>query len=335
MNIFTEWHHGGLFHAQQMLWEKRLGWKLFGPVGTQWVQEGFWKLSALPDTIMQYLSPLVCEKRPDGFFYYHDKGEDIDQRRLTLDQFKEMKIDVILCTLAEHEYSFRELRDKYQPQAKYIRLSGNVGEQVNWDNFDNFIDTTGLYRPPENKNTVCIGQEFPLDTFGWAPPVKHKTIKNFMNQLSESNALPIWKKIKELLPDFEFKMHGSNGDDKMIDGLPALGDAMRDMSFLFQVKHHGEGFGHVIHNAYSVGRPAIAMMEFYKGKLASRFLIDDFSAILIDDKDWPTLVKKIRYWSEPEKHLEMCKNARGLFEKYVNFDDDEKKFRVFLERVMS
>jgi len=333
MNIFTEWHHGGLFHAQQMLWEKRLGWTLFGPVGTQWVSEGFWKLSEIPATIKQYLDPLSCEKREDGFFYYFDKGEQIWQRRLTLDQFKGMKFDVILCTLAEHESTFRELRNKYQPQAKYIRLSGNTGEHVNWDNFDNFIDTTGLYRPPENKNAVVIGQEFPLDTFGWAPPVKHKTIKNFMNQLRESNAIPIWQDLKYHLPDFEFKMHGSNGDDGMIDGLAALGDAMRDMSFLFQVKHHGEGFGHVIHNSYSVGRPAIAMMEFYKGKLASRFLIDDFSAILLDDKDWSSLVEKIRYWSEPEKHLEMCKNARSLFEKYVNFDEDEKKFRVFLERL--
>jgi hypothetical protein len=154
-----------------------------------------------------------------------------------------------------------------------------------------------------------------------------------MNQLNEAKALPIWQELKEQLPEFEFKMHGSNGDDGMIDGLQAMGDAMRDMSFLFQVKHHGEGFGHVIHNCYSVGRPAIAMMEFYEGKLASRFLIDDFSAILIDDKDWPTLVSKIRYWSEPEKHLEMCRNARGLFEKYVNFDEDEKKFRVFMERL--
>jgi hypothetical protein len=112
-----------------------------------------------------------------------------------------------------------------------------------------------------------------------------------------------------------------------------MGDTMRDMAFLFQVKHHGEGFGHIIHNSYSVGRPAIAMMEFYKGKLASHFLIDDFSAILIDNKDWETLTEKIRYWSEPENHHRMCVNAKELFEKYVDFDIDERRFRVFLERL--
>ena len=154
-----------------------------------------------------------------------------------------------------------------------------------------------------------------------------------MNQLPEAGALPIWNQLKKELPDYEFKMHGSNGTEGMIDGLQALGDAMRDMGFLFQVKHHGEGFGHVIHNAYSVGRPAIAMLEFYRGKLASHFLIDDFSAIIIDDKNYKTLCEKIRYWSEPERHNEMCKNARSLFEKYVNFDEDEQRFRVFLERL--
>ena len=331
--VFTEWHHGGLFHAQQLLWEKRLGGMLFGPVGGQWVSEGFWKLSSLPDTIKQYLDPLNCYKKSDGFLYYHDKGEEIEQRRITLDMFKTMKFDVILCTLAEHEYTFRELWKKYQPQAKYIRLSGNVGEHVNWNNFDNFIDTTGLYKPPENINAVTICQEFPLDTFGYAPPKNHKIIKNYMNQLKEANALPVWQILKSKLPDFQFKMHGSNGDDGMIDGAQAIGDGMRDMAFLFQVKHHGEGFGHVIHNSYSVGRPAIAMLEFYKGKLAEHFLIDGYSAILLDGKTFDQIVKEIRFWSEPSNHLTMCQNARQLFEKYVDFDKDEVRFREFLQKL--
>lgn len=331
--IFTEWHHGGLFHAQQMLWEKRLGYQLFGPVGGQWVSEGFWKLSQNADTIKQYLDVMSCVKNDDGFLYYHDKGENIEQRRITLEQFKLMKFDVILCTLAEHEYTFRELWQKYQPQAKYIRLSGNVGENVNWDNFNNFIDTTGLYKPPENINAVCIGQEFPLDTFGYAPPTNHKSIKNYMNQLREANALSIWEEFKKRMPEFEFKMHGSNGDDGMVDGSQAIGDGMRDMGFLFQVKHHGEGFGHVIHNSYSVGRPAIVMLEFYKGKLAEHFLIDGFSAILLDGKSFDQVVEEIRFWSIPENHLKMCQNARELFETYVDFDKDEIKFRDFLAKL--
>ncbi len=223
--------------------------------------------------------------------------------------------------------------EKYQPQAKFIRLSGNTGERTDFSVFNNFIDTTGIYKPPEHINTVQMCQEFPLDTFYYEEPKNHKTVKNFMNEMNNAKSLPIWRGLQDRLPEYDFKMHGSNGDDGMIEGLKALGDSMRDMGFLFHVKHHGEGFGHVIHNAYSVGRPAIAMMEFYEGKLASHFLIDDFSAILLDDKSWEKAVEKIRYWSEPENHLQMCKNARGLFEKYVDFDEDEKRFRIFLSNL--
>jgi hypothetical protein len=333
MNVFTEWHHGGLFHSQQMLWEGRLGGKLFAPVGTQWVTEGYWKLSELPETIKQYLDPLSCRKDPDGYLYYPDESENIEQRRITFEQFKETKFDIILCTLQEHEIIYRDLQKKYQPQAKFIRLSGNTGERTDFSIFDNFIDTTGIYNPPPHINTVQMCQEFPLESFYFEEPKNHKTIKNFMNEMHTAKSLPIWEGLRALLPDYTFKMHGSNGDDGMIAGLPALGDSMRDMAFLFHVKHHGEGFGHVIHNSYSGGRPAIAMMEFYRGKLAEHFLIDDFSAILLDNKNYEQAVEKIRFWSIPENHLRMCKNARGLFEKYVNFDEDEKRFRKFLENL--
>jgi len=330
IKVFTEWHHGGLFHAQVLLWEKRLGGQVFGPVGYEWVKAGYWRLSGKPETQKQYLEPGYCHQRGDGKLYYFDKAENINQRRISLDNFKKEKFDVILCTLQEHEKSFRWLRDKYQPQAAYIRLVGNTGEQVDWDRFDNFIDTTGLYQPPSRINSIKIAQEFPLDTFYYKEPENHTTVTNLMNCLKEADAYQIWLWLKGKLPDWKFFMHGSLGDDGMIDGLSALGDKIRDSAFIFQVKHHGEGFGHVIHNAYACGRPVITVAEFYRGKLAERFLIDGFSAILLDDKSPDEALEQIKYFADPQRHKQMCENARGLFEKYVDFDDDFKRFKIFL-----
>ncbi len=332
--VFTEWHHGGLFHFISLLFEKRLGGMVFGPVGYEWQKNGFWRLSKLPDTIKQYLEPSYTKEAADGWHYYYDKAELSTQRRIFLEEFKKMKFDIILCTLQEHEYSFRELWQKYQPQAKYIRLTGNVGEQVNWDNFYNYIDTSGLYRPPSSINSIVINQEFPLDHFYYQDPVNHRRISNFMNNLRETPALQIWEALKPKLLDFDFKMHGSNGDDGMIDGLNNLGQAMRESAFIFQIKHHGEGFGHVIHNAYACGRPVITLMEHYRGKLAEKFLRNDYSAIVIDDYDLDTLVRKIRYWSIPENHLRMCRNAYNIFRETVDFNDDEIRFREFMERLI-
>ena len=331
--VFTEWHHGALFQAMVNLFEKRLGGMVFAPVGFEWQKEGYWRLSPNSETIKQYLDPASCLPGSDGWLYYYDPAELRVQRRITLDQFKETEFDIILCTLQEHETSFWELWKKYQPQAKYIRLTGNWGEKIDWSRFSNFIDTTGLYQPPATHNSVVINQEFPLEYFYYSEPVNHKRIANFMNLLRESPAIQIWERLKGAMPDFDFKMYGAGGDDGNITGLDKLGQAMRDSAFFFHVKHHGEGFGHVIHNAYAVGRPVITLFEHYRGKLASRFLINDYSAILIDDYDLSTLTQKIRFWSEPKNHKKMCENARDLFKKYVNFDEDERKIREFIKKL--
>ncbi len=334
MKVFTEWHHGGLFHSLQMMFEGRLGGELFAQVGYDWEENGYWNINDLPTTKIQYLNPDYCIKGKAGIPLFYDPSEEIFQKRITLADFKQTKFDVILCTLQAHQEPFRQLRDRYQPQAKLIRLCGNTGEQVNYEGLDGFIDTTGLYRPPENLPHVIINQEFPMAPFFWEAPKNHKTIKNYMNCLREAQCYPIWQFLKREMPDFDFKMHGSNGDDGGIVGLFNIGKSMRDAGFVFQVKHQGEGFGHIIHNAYASGRPIIGVYEYYAGKLASKFLINDYSAILLDDLTPPEVIKKIKYWSEPERHLTMCQNAYKLFKDYVSFDEDEKKFRTFLGQVM-
>ncbi len=334
MKVFTEWHHGGLFHSMQMLWEGRLGGSLFCQVGFDWADQGYWNINDLPTTKIQYLDPKHCITGKAGIPLYFDPSEEIFQKRISLEDFKNTKFDVILCTLQNHQEAFKKLRDYYQPQAKLIRLCGNTGEQIDYSLFEGFIDTTGLYSPPDSIPHVTINQEFPTSPFFWEAPKKHTVIKNYMNCLREAKAFPIWQYYKANMPDFEFKMHGSNGDDGGIVGLNNMGKSLRDASFVFQIKHHGEGFGHVIHNAYASGRPVIAVYEFYAGKLASKFLINDYSAILIDNLTPPQAIEKIRFWSEPERHQTMCKNAYNLFKDHVSFDEDEIKFRAFLESVM-
>ncbi len=331
MNVFTEYHHGGLFHALQILFEKRLGCRLFCQVGYEWANEGYWNINDLPTTKIQYLDPKSCKYRTDGILYYHDESEGIFQARLNLEQFKKMKFDVIVCTLQNHEQLFRKLRDLYQPKAKLLRLCGNWGEQVDLTGYDGFIDTTGLYKVPEGFPYVCINQEFPLKPFYYEPPRNHKSIKNFMNCLREDPVYQVWHYYKTNMKNFDFKMHGINGDDGNIAGLQSLGNAIRDSGFIFQIKHAGEGFGHVIHDSYSCGRPAIVLFDLYKGKLASKFLVDEYSAIFVDDCSPEGAIEKIRHWAEPERHKQMCKNAHDLFEANVDFDKDERKFRGFLE----
>jgi len=135
------------------------------------------------------------------------------------------------------------------------------------------------------------------------------------------------------MPDFEFKMFGINGDDGFIQDIQKLGEEMRKSSFIFHVKSHGEGFGHIIHNTYAVGRPVITIKRYYQGKMAERFLTDGYSCIDIDDLSPEKAIEKIRYYSRPDQLLSMSQNARVLFEKYVDFEKDSERLKEFLKNL--
>src|SRR3990167_2016940 len=95
--VFTEWHHGGLFQAMVNTFEKRQGGLVFGPTGYEWKERNYWRLSDLPETVKQYLDPESIFQGQDGYQYYYDKAELRVQRRITFEQFKKIKFDIILC----------------------------------------------------------------------------------------------------------------------------------------------------------------------------------------------------------------------------------------------
>jgi hypothetical protein len=331
--VFTEWHHGGLFQAIVNLFEKRLGGLVFAPVGFEWVENHYWRYALRDETIKQYLDPASCLLGSDGFFYYYDPAELRTQRRITFKQFKEMKFDILLCTLTEHQDIYVELKEKYQKKAKLIRLSGNAFEMIDFYNYKNFIDTTALYHPPKDVNYILLHQEFPLRYFFYTPPKETKKIKVFINEFPSQPEKFLFDELKKRLREFQFFVHGSHGDDGFITGLDKLGEAIRDSSFIFHPKRLGEGYGHLIHNFYACGRPVITFKEYYRGKIAERLLIDGVTAIFMDGLSLDEIVNKIRYYSDPGRLFKMSLNAYQIFKKMVNFDREEKEFRNFMARL--
>jgi len=333
MNVFTEWHHGGLFQAIVNLFEKRLGGLVFAPVGFEWVENNYWRYALWPETIKQYLDPASCLPSADGWLYYYDPAELRVQRRITFEQFKKTKFDILLCTLAEHQGIYVELKEKYQKQAKLVRLTGNALENIDFENYKNLIDTTALYHPPEDINYILLHQEFPLSYFFYSPPNETKKIKVFINEFSSQPEKVLFDELKKRLPEFQFFVHGSHGEDGFITGLDKLGEAIRDSTFIFHPKRLGEGYGHLIHNFYSCGRPVITFKEYYRGKIAEKLLMDGVTAIFMDGLSLDEIVNKIRYYSDPCRLFKMSLNAHQIFKKEVDFDEEEKEFRKFMARL--
>ena len=333
MRVFADYHHGGLYHALHTLFVERLGWELFRPVGLEWAENNIWLYSQNPPTQKQYLDLKAHELRKDGYYYWRDNAEEIDHKCLTWDQFRKMKIDYIISSVCQHEASFDLLQRNLKPEAALIRLLGNSGEPVDYNVSKNIIDTTNLYKGREDTKRVVWHQEFPKDLFYFTQPSKKIRIRSYLNCFNETHYYDIWQRYKKEMPEVEWKMHGHNGDDGFISPVSALAQSMRDSSFVWHIKEHGEGFGHIIHNALAVGRPVITVKKHYEGKLVEPLLIDDVTCIDLGLGDMEQNIRRINYWSKPENLVHMCRNARDVFDDHVDFDADFKNVKQFLKDI--
>lgn len=42
MRVLADYHHHDLFESLAILFEDRLGWELYRPIGMEWFDEGYW-----------------------------------------------------------------------------------------------------------------------------------------------------------------------------------------------------------------------------------------------------------------------------------------------------
>ena len=334
MKIFCDLHHGALSYSLHLLFEKRLGWELYNPIGTEWYYEGFWQYSQLKDTMHSYLDTKGSDKNKGTHWERHDKDFDWTQKYITLDQFKKMDIDVILCSVGQHEDTFFELRNRFKPNAKLIRQIGNWNEEVDFNKSKNLMISVGPFVCPPEVNYICYHQEFDQRLWNFVKPTNFKTIKNFVNCSHSTEDYNLWPLYKEALKDFKFKEHGILGDDGIVSPQTAVKEAMAGSGFIWQVKLGGEGFGHVIHGAYALGRPCIVKGSYYHGKMAEPLLIDGKTCIDLEKGTFQENVDKIRHFSDPTRFRKMSLAAFNRFKEVCDFNKEEKVLRMFLKQLI-
>ncbi|MFA5937109.1 MAG: hypothetical protein WC822_04500 [Candidatus Paceibacterota bacterium] len=343
MNLFVEYHHGGLYESLRLLFEKRLGWNLFRPIGTEWQSGGYWRIAEVygnhPSTIRQYLgidahswesAPHPCKDYTlgDGIYYIYDEISKSHHKAITLDKFKEMQFDIIISTYQPHDVPYDRLRDLFQPKAKRIAQMGNIYQTTH---VPNVMCSTMPYLVEPGKNVVFYHQEFSLDTFKYVPPVCHHAITGFVNLFPVQE---LYLEYKYSMPEYIFKHYGIGGPDGVVTGYDRISSLMAGSGFGWHIKPGGDGFGHVIHNWYACGRPVITRYSEYVGKLASQLMTDNVTAIFIDNGTVQENCTRIRRLSEPENHLRMCEAAHRRFTELVSFDNEAGRISEFLGRLI-
>ncbi len=334
MNVFADYHHGGLYYSLVRLFENRMGAKLYRPIGTEWFDEKRWAYSQNVGTMHQYLDiPHDFQPDSDGVVEmpWAEGEQRFTMRGITLEGFKKMDFDYAISSVIQHEAPYKRMMEEFHPRGAHIRQMGNIHDTCDYSICRNVLNST-WNKIPEGVNTVTYSQEFSLEDYhpDPVPRQQHTIVNSFLNVMPEVKDYPLWLSMRAAMPDYTWRAYGIVCPD---GNLPSskMPSHMKISDFVCHLKWWGDGFGHVIHMAAACGKPILTKGVYYNGMMGSRLLTDGVTYIDLTD-DLASNVEKIRFYSDPDRYAELSRNMYQRFKDVVNFDKDEMNVRAFLER---
>lgn len=206
MKVLVDFHHTDLFRSFIMLFEKRLGGKVFRPSGSDWYDKGY------------YWHPIPEEARGNL-----SKGLDFDSGDVTTEQYysqdnkycrwlplsEVQTLTHIVCSSDRNQHRFQKLKKDFGLTCPIIRYIGNVVEDVDDTTFDWILPATlsyhDLYVSSGRKPGFLYHPEFDLNLYSYS---KLPTKEDFLAKGFDGVTLPI---VRTFL---NFLYHDSPGSDK-------------------------------------------------------------------------------------------------------------------------
>jgi hypothetical protein len=345
MKVFADCHHGDLYFSLHLLFEKRLGWELYRPIGWDWFNQGFWKIGdPYPnpaDTARQYLeiSPGAWDQyknlngRPyieDDIYHVQEPIHDYDQKAITLEKFKAMKFDVILPTYQPHDRAFEQLRNLYQPQAKVVAQMGNTGQTSHLP----YVLHTAPYNPRQGQLAIYYHQELDMKLYSYISP--NPQTRKMFSVVNCAPYLDIYNTYKATLTDIEMKYYGGGCPDGSLFGAKGVGEKMREANLGWSLKPQG-GLGHSNMGWMASGRGLVTNMSQHRGWGGDAVALFE-PGVTCWDIEGHSVQENcigIRKMLEPEENIKYAERAKRRFHDLINYDEEEKKLRVFFERVLN
>lgn len=355
MNILCDFHHSDLWWSSHLIFEVGLGHKLFRPRGMEWFERGYY-YNVAPDVARQYLIHSFFGIE-DARFYpdvHLPLLEGVDartmrmstdhisgckhyplMRTITLEEFADAEIDVIMTTLSNNQEPWARLRKDLKPKAKLLREEGNVnGWATLHPDYPNVMTSDfKTFQKCSASNKVLYHQKIDTErVFHYREPSHFDRITCFM---------PGFRGVPELVKfaeshDFggmEFYDYGHLSKRGFLAPKAKFAEEVARAAFIWHVKPGGDGFGHVIHSSLAMGRPIITVAEDYYESQVWPLLLDGKTCILIG-KDPVENSKKIQSFQNPEQIVLMSRAARDRFAGVVDYKWESDMIRRFLERLV-
>lgn len=345
MNVFADRHHSDLACSLLYLFSIRLNHRLFFPIGMEWYEQGYWNVYPHIDTAKQYLqigntpqdktlplNDLIGPNDGNSPFIVEDKHNDKALTCITLEQFKNIPIDIIIASIPQHIKPYKELAK--MKNAKFIFQMGNVFPEVvnNLHEIPNLMANTLPPHIPHTCNAIQYHQEFSTNIFKPSSMTPQKRITSLINIYHNNKGFEDFMTLKSMMPDYEFKSFGAQNQDGILDTTQDIASEIHKAQFGFHSKYMGDGFGHALYNWYACGKPVITRISDYKGKLGEELLENNVTCLDLDNCNYHDIYDRIINMS-PQEYAWMCSEAEKRFKECVDYDKEEQEIREFLERL--
>lgn len=363
MKVLLDYHHHDLWESMELLCQ-RLGWKLYRPIGMEWFDLGYWNHERAwhGDALArQYLEPwgsdtTIFHSNPSPYAYPNgypglrlDKSHNRAQKMLTIGAARDLKPDIVISSLAHNHEGFARFASEvgavFGLQVGNVRFSEIDMREDRWD-LAVFGLVSAILPAPVDKPHVIYHQEFSLTDFRHEMPPKHSggfRVSSFVQCFPENTqTYSDFLEVAHDAPEFDWRVFGAYGqvpkDDYAcgnIDRCADVGAAMRQSDVAWHAKQWSDGYGHVIHNWFAVGRPVFGFADYYRNQLAGPLWIDGITSIDLATRDKGEIIRLLRELrDEPDRHAAMCKAAAERFRETVDFDEEEQQIRAMFARVL-
>lgn len=272
MRLLADRHHADLAESLLVLFEDRLGWDVYFPIGLGWADAGLWDYANGHVGVTDQFLGLHSVHKPSGDHYEEvwPQHPRRTQKLVTLAQFRAMEWDAILASVTQHEHMWQRLADEVGARA--VLQVGNVNQPVDWGLSHLVLAAANV----ELKGPgIVYHPEFDVKAYRPSAPKDPFRITSFMNCLPDARqAYEDWNHLQRLLPEFTFREYGILGRDGIIGPSSVIGDEMRAAGWAFHDKPQGDGYGFVVHQWAAVGRPLVGRKSYYTDKLAEPLWAD-------------------------------------------------------------
>ncbi len=350
MKLLVDFHHHDLWESLELLCD-RLGWTLYRPIGMDWFTEGYWNHERKfhGDAVAkQYLERWGSDTvwHPHGFARL-DASHGRTQRLVTIEAARDLRPDIVISSLAHNHEGFArfasEVGATFGLQVGNVRFAAQDMEEDRWD-LAAFGLVSGLMPVTPPKPHVVYHQEFSLSDFRSAPPPRlGLTVSSFVQCYpQDAPAYDYWRKAAEAAPEHNWRVFGAYGEAPTdgyaagnLDRCALIGEEMRASDVAWHAKRWSDGYGHVLHNWASVGRPTLGFASYYRSQLGGRLWVEGETSWDIENRT-PGEVRDLlrRFRDDEDFHLRACEAMASRFRQIVNFDEEEQAIRALFAQVL-